>query len=141
MAPPRTVPSTEELARQLVEVLAPEELPTFAAVAAPYLEDARRAERRLRQAHDDPLGFGLGDVAVMATPVIALVSGSVVTALSDPIPRVVGDTRCEMMIGALVTWDDGLCKEIDHPGRGHLSGEQGTWWDAVGAAGADRRAG
>lgn len=83
MAPSRPVPSTEELARQLVEVLVPEELPTFAVVAAPYLEDARRAERRLRQAHDDPLGFGLGDVAVMATPVIALVSGSVVTALSE----------------------------------------------------------
>ncbi|WP_436496293.1 hypothetical protein [Actinokineospora sp. HUAS TT18] len=76
------VPTVRDLARELVETLAPEELPTFDAVAEPYLTDPRRAERRLRD-HDDPMGFGLGDALAMMTPVIALVSGSVVTALSD----------------------------------------------------------
>lgn len=92
MTSPLAVPSVEELARQLVEALVPEEVPTFAVVAAPYLGDSRRAERRLRQAHDDPLGFGLGDVAAMATPVIVLVSGSVVTALAEGVADSVRST-------------------------------------------------
>jgi hypothetical protein len=74
-----------------VRKIAPEELPSFDVVAAPYLENPRQAERRLRQAHDDPLGFGLGDIVAMATPVIALVSGSVITAVSDSVGRAVRD--------------------------------------------------
>ncbi|HEY0641066.1 MAG TPA: hypothetical protein VGD67_25825 [Pseudonocardiaceae bacterium] len=80
-APP--VPTAEQLARRLVTAVAPDELPAFDAVATPYLAEPAAAERRLRRAQDDPLGFGLGDVVAMATPVIALVSASVVTALSD----------------------------------------------------------
>lgn len=37
------VPSARELAHELVETLAPEELPSFALVAEPYLTDPRRA--------------------------------------------------------------------------------------------------
>ncbi|MGH3864124.1 hypothetical protein [Actinokineospora sp.] len=84
------VPSARELAHELVETLAPEELPSFALVAEPYLTDPRRAEKQLRD-HDDPMGFGLGDALAMATPVIALVSGSVVTALSDSVAASVRD--------------------------------------------------
>ncbi|SDH83093.1 hypothetical protein SAMN05192558_105254 [Actinokineospora alba] len=84
------VPSARELAHDLVETLAPEELPSFALVAEPYLTDPRRAEKQLRD-HDDPMGFGLGDALAMATPVIALVSGSVVTALSDSVAASVRD--------------------------------------------------
>jgi hypothetical protein len=84
------VPSARELAHELVEALAPEELPSFALVAEPYLTDPRRAEKQLRD-HDDPMGFGLGDALAMATPVIALVSGSVVTALSDSVAASVRD--------------------------------------------------
>ncbi|MDX8035135.1 hypothetical protein SK803_33400 [Lentzea sp. BCCO 10_0856] len=71
--------------------IAPEELSSFGIVAAPYLESPKQAERRLRQAHDDPLGFGLGDIVTMATPVIALVSGSVITAVSDSVGKAVRD--------------------------------------------------
>ncbi|WP_434440053.1 hypothetical protein [Lentzea sp. E54] len=71
--------------------IAPEELPSFDIVAAPYLESPRQAERRLRQSHDDPLGFGPGDIVAMATPVIALVSASVITAVSDSVGRAVRD--------------------------------------------------
>ncbi|MEU0879071.1 hypothetical protein ABZ345_10770 [Lentzea sp. NPDC005914] len=69
--------------------IAPEELPSFDIVAAPYLESPEQAERRLRRAHDDPLGFGLGDIVAMATPVVALVSGSVITAVSDSVGKAV----------------------------------------------------
>ncbi|MET9630536.1 hypothetical protein ABZX92_23995 [Lentzea sp. NPDC006480] len=71
--------------------IAPEELPSFDIVAAPYLESPEQAERRLRRAYDDPLGFGLGDIVAMATPVIALVSGSVITAVSDSVGKAVQD--------------------------------------------------
>jgi hypothetical protein len=86
-----TVRTAEELARRVVRKIAPEELSSFDIVAAPYLESPKQAERRLRQAHDDPLGFGLGDIVAMATPVIALVSGSVITAVSDSVGKAVRD--------------------------------------------------
>jgi hypothetical protein len=77
------VQPVEQLAREVVRLIAPEELVSFAEVSSPYLENPRRAERRWRKAHDDSLGFGVGDIAELVTPVIVLVSGSVVTALSD----------------------------------------------------------
>ena len=86
-----TVRTADELARRVVRKIAPEELPSFDVVAAPYLETPEPAARRLRQAHDDPLGFGLGDIIAMATPVIALVSGSVITAVSDSLGKAVHD--------------------------------------------------
>lgn len=86
-----TVRTADELARRVVRKIAPEELSSFDLVAAPYLENPEQAERRLRSAHDDPLGFGLGDIVAMATPVIALVSGSVITAVSDSVGKAVRD--------------------------------------------------
>jgi hypothetical protein len=91
MAASTTVRTADDLARRVVREIAPEELSSFDIVAAPYLERPEQAERRLRQAHDDPLGFGLGDIVAMATPVIALVSGSVITAVSDSVGKAVRD--------------------------------------------------
>lgn len=91
MAASTTVRTADELARRVVRKIAPEELPSFDIVAAPYLESPEQAERRLRQAHDDPLGFGLADVVALATPVVALVSGSVITAVSDSVGKAVRD--------------------------------------------------
>ncbi|MEV6241015.1 hypothetical protein [Lentzea sp. NPDC051838] len=91
MAASTTVRTADELARRVVRRIAPEELPSFDIVAAPYLETPEQAERRLRRAYDDPLGFGLGDIVAMATPVVALVSGSVITAVSDSVGKAVRD--------------------------------------------------
>lgn len=91
MAPSTTVRTADELARRVVRKIAPEELPSFDIVAAPYLKNPEQAERRLRRAYDDPLGFGLGDIVAMATPVVALVSGSVITAVSDSVGKAVTD--------------------------------------------------
>lgn len=81
--------SAHDLARRVVESIAPTELPSFPLVAAPYLTHPARSERELRRDHDDPLGFGLGEAVEMVTPVVALVSGSVITALSDGIGEAV----------------------------------------------------
>lgn len=90
------VPTVRDLSRELVERLAPAELPTFDVVAEPYLTDPRRAERRLRD-HDDPMGFGLGDALAMVTPVVALVSGSVVAAVSDALADSVRATGAKVL--------------------------------------------
>lgn len=92
-----TVRTADELARRVVRKIAPEELPSFDIVAAPYLESPEQAERRLRRAYDDPLGFGLGDIVAMATPVVALVSGSVITAVSDSVGKAVRDGTTSTM--------------------------------------------
>ncbi|NKE58473.1 hypothetical protein FXN61_17260 [Lentzea sp. PSKA42] len=91
MATSTTARTADDLARRVVRKIAPEELSAYDIVAAPYLESPKQAERRLRRAHDDPLGFGLGDIVAMATPVIALVSGSVITAVSDSVGKAVRD--------------------------------------------------
>ena len=91
MATSTTVRTADELARRVVRKIAPEELLSFDIVAAPYLETPEQAERRLRRAYDDPLGFGLGDIVAMATPMVALVSGSVITAVSDSVGKAVSD--------------------------------------------------
>jgi hypothetical protein len=97
MAASTTARTADELARRVVRKIAPEELASFDIVAAPYLEAPEQAERRLRQAHDDPLGFGLGDIVAMATPMIALVSGSVITAVSDSVGKAVRDGTTNAM--------------------------------------------
>ncbi|MCS7481122.1 hypothetical protein ACFFQW_05990 [Umezawaea endophytica] len=84
-----TTVTAHDLAERVVEAVAPAELPSFALVAAPYLDHPARAERAFRRFHDDPLGFGLGDAVEMITPVVALVSGSVITALSDGVGEAV----------------------------------------------------
>ncbi|MDX8049911.1 hypothetical protein SK571_11010 [Lentzea sp. BCCO 10_0798] len=87
MATRITIPTTNDLARLVVGELAPQELPSFDIVALPYVDNPRRAERRLRQDRDEPLGLGLGDAAALATPVITLVCGAVVTVLSEELAR------------------------------------------------------
>jgi hypothetical protein len=91
MAASTTARTAEELARRVVRKIAPEELPSFDVVAAPYLETPEPAARRLRQAHDNPLDFGLGDIVAMSTPVVTLVSGSVITAVADSLGETVRD--------------------------------------------------
>jgi hypothetical protein len=71
--------TAHDLAKRVVEAVAPAELPSFAVVAAPYLDHPERAERKLRRDRD----AALGDAVEVVTPVVALVSGSVVTALAD----------------------------------------------------------
>lgn len=77
------VPSTADLARHVIGHLAPDEVAMFDVIARPYLDDPRRAERRLRDGSDDPLGVDLGTTIAMLTPVVTLVCGSVATALAQ----------------------------------------------------------
>ncbi len=78
-----TVPSAATLARRVVASLAPQELLSFEELAAPYLADPHRSGRLLSRRQDEPLNFDPGEAVTVATPVVALVCASVVTALSE----------------------------------------------------------
>ena len=57
------------LARDMVEQMAPKELPLFSAISADY---TRNPDRTLKQqiAQDSPLGFGMGGMESLLTPII-----------------------------------------------------------------------
>ena len=57
------------LARDIVEQIAPEELPLFPTISADY---AKKPDRILKQqtAQDNPLGFGMGGMESLLTPII-----------------------------------------------------------------------
>ncbi|WP_157985264.1 hypothetical protein [Lentzea terrae] len=71
-----------EIVRDVVEQLAPEEMPVVNGLVA---LDPAVASRRLAKAgaRQDPLGFGLGDLVVMITPVVWVVLEHVAGRLSD----------------------------------------------------------
>lgn len=64
-----------DVARDVVAQAAPQELPLFGATSQAYFR--QRAHLRVR-AREDMLGFGVGEVATLITPVILGVVGEVV---------------------------------------------------------------
>jgi hypothetical protein len=76
-------PSAEELARHVVREVAPQELPSFGLVAAPYLEGPRRAARFRGRMPDDAVGSGIAGVAGLVTPEIVLVCWRLLDALGQ----------------------------------------------------------
>lgn len=71
-----------EIVRDVVKQLAPDEMPVVNALAA---LDASVAARRLAKAgaRRDPLGFGLGDLVVMITPVVWVAVEHIAGRLGD----------------------------------------------------------
>ncbi|MEV6777092.1 hypothetical protein [Streptomyces syringium] len=70
-----------EIARDVIEEIAPEEVPTFSAVSQAYFADPQRAVsgRGSRQA---PLGFGSGMVELIVTPVVLAATAKAVECLA-----------------------------------------------------------
>lgn len=71
-----------DVVRDIVARVAPEEVPVVDALAA---LNPGSASRRVARTGDrrEPLGFGLGDVAVIVTPVVWVAVEHVVTRLTD----------------------------------------------------------
>jgi hypothetical protein len=70
-----------EMARGILEEIAPEEVPVFAAASRAYLADPNGALRQL-QSTDNVLGFGVEEVTVMVTPVALLVASEILPFLT-----------------------------------------------------------
>ncbi|MGX8903783.1 hypothetical protein ACR820_00595 [Streptomyces netropsis] len=70
-----------EIARDVIEEIAPDEVPTFSAVSRAYFADPQRAlsGRGSRQA---PLGFGSGMVELILTPIVLAATAKAVECLA-----------------------------------------------------------
>jgi hypothetical protein len=73
---------TFELARAGVSALASDELPFFDAMCREYERDPEHALTPKQR--DDPLGFGVGEVAVLITPIALRVAREVLESLATP---------------------------------------------------------
>jgi hypothetical protein len=73
---------TFELARAGVAALASDELPLFDAMCQEYERDPKRALTSKQR--DDSLGFGVGEVAVLITPIALKVAQEVLESLAVP---------------------------------------------------------
>lgn len=68
----------EELSRNMVADVAPEELDMFDELADEYYEDPSPPDASA-EASDDALGFGMSEMLIAATPAALAVAGSVVS--------------------------------------------------------------
>jgi len=68
----------EEVSRNIVTQIAPEELDMFDELMEEYFQNPKPPDRSTT-ASDDPLGFGLGETLVAAAPVAAAMVSAVIT--------------------------------------------------------------
>src|ERR1700730_18293191 len=73
-----------EVSRDLVASLAPEEMVLFRPVTSVYFEDPRRLSS---ESKDDMLGFGVGEVVTLITPVVLSVVMEVITLIRSELVR------------------------------------------------------
>jgi hypothetical protein len=72
------------LGREMVAVIAPEELPLFDPISQAYLADPERAlAEEAGTEEDDALGFGVAEAQVMLTPVVLAVVTQVMTSVAN----------------------------------------------------------
>jgi hypothetical protein len=74
-----------DVARIVVERVAPAELPMFATLSDAYLADPRPPESG--PGGGGPLGFGVGDAVVLVTPVALMVANEVTQHLAGELAR------------------------------------------------------
>jgi hypothetical protein len=79
------------LAERVVAAVAPDEVEMFPAVADVYLANPNRVLSRDAD-RDESLGFGVGDVETLLTPVVVYVAAAVVERMSDAVGQGVVDS-------------------------------------------------
>lgn len=85
-----------DVARDVISEIAPQEMPIFVAASGAYFEDPATAHHAIRSG-DDPLGFGLGALGALLTPVVLHI-------LSEVFVFLIGVAR--------KATEDGLTKEV-----------------------------
>lgn len=76
-----------EISRDLVSLLAPEELPIFKATSKEYFTHPQKVLKG-QQGKDDMLGFGLGDAVPFMTPVVLAIMTEVVNFVWERVKEV-----------------------------------------------------
>jgi hypothetical protein len=117
-----------EVARDVVAVVAPEEMVLFRPMSAAYFD----APDRLGQApKDDMLGFGAGDAIVALTPVALSVISAVVTYLRGEVARATSKE-----VGQIVDEQvHGLFRRFHHGGQAAAPALSGLSKDQLAAVG------
>jgi hypothetical protein len=90
----------DEIARDVVSQIAPDELPIFQVVSKAYFKNPEKAIKNFK-ASDDLLGFGLGSEIVALTPVILVASSEVIKFLWELFKDVGKDLIAEKIEGML----------------------------------------
>ena len=75
-----------DLARDLVNQVAPEEMPLFRATSEAYFKDPQRVLKE-HTGKDEMLGFGTGEVIFLVTPVAVAVSVEVVRFVTEEVGK------------------------------------------------------
>ncbi len=91
----------EELARRVVERLAPDELESFELLAQPYLRGSAREARQRGRGGGPPLGIGLEEIPGALTPAIVLACGWFVTAMAEGAASAGGEGLARAVLGRL----------------------------------------
>ncbi len=89
-----------DLARDLVAIAAPHELPLFRAVSEAYLNDPERALKAQR-GKDEMLGFGMGEAAVLLSPIILAVVTDVLRYVTEHVLQTVKSEGAALASGAV----------------------------------------
>lgn len=75
-----------ELARDMVMQIAPQELPLFRANSEAYFKDPEKTLKS-QSAKDEMLGFGAGDAVILLTPIILATLNDVVKFVSEEVKK------------------------------------------------------
>jgi hypothetical protein len=84
----------EDLARNLIEDLAPQELPIYRATSKAFLENPDHVTKR-QWTREEKLGFGLPEATVFLTPVVLAVTTAVVKFFVETVKEAIKNQTVE----------------------------------------------
>ena len=99
-----------DISYDLISEIAPQERPLFRAVSQTYFKDPKRAVAP-KNASDDMLGFGVGEVVVLLTPYLLSTTTEVIKFLTEEVKKAVNEESAGL-IGEKVK---SLFKKYRHP--------------------------
>jgi hypothetical protein len=116
---------TTQLARAVVEEIAPEELPPFDPISQAFIERRKEDRRKGRKQIDYPseldwnedLGFGMGEAVTLLTPAALAAAGAVVGYLAREVGQGLAKGTAEVVAEQLKRWIRGLLQGKPGPIR------------------------
>lgn len=101
---------TTDLARMVIEQLAPQELPLFRATSEAFFQNPRMAMRS-QAGKDEMLGFGAGEAMTYLSPILMIAASKVVEFAMEPAKEPIQQRLGDLMTRILVKI--GLAKKPD----------------------------
>ena len=107
----------EAISRDVIESVAPEELPIFDENKSQYLRQADGAVGGGAEANDEPLGFGVGEAVQLISPYVVAIIREVVKFVGSQVAEAARDEAG----GAITNWVKKLFKRFRHEEDSHPS--------------------